>query len=152
VRNDAVTRKAEGEISRREFAWFSLGGLSAMAGAAWAGMLAACSPSYRAQAVARAEDIAVGGSKIFTYPDQTHPCILLRPASDRYIAFSRLCTHTACPVFYRAADNVLACPCHGGAFSAADGSVLAGPPPKPLPRITLEQRGNELFATGVVKR
>jgi Rieske Fe-S protein len=36
-------------------------------------------------------------------------------------------------------------------YSVADGSVIAGPPPRPLPRITLEHRGNDLVAIGVVK-
>ena len=31
----------------------------------------------------------------------------------------------------------------------ADGRPLAGPPTRPLPRITLERRGDDLFATGV---
>jgi Rieske Fe-S protein len=43
----------------------------------------------------------------------------------------------------------LACPCHHGYFSAKDGSVLQGPPPRPLPRILLERHGQELVAIGV---
>jgi len=54
-------------------------------------------------------------------------------------------------VFYRPEQNRIVCPCHGGVYSVADGSVIAGPPPRPLPRITLEHRGNDLVAIGVVK-
>jgi arsenite oxidase small subunit len=101
--------------------------------------------------VAQAEELPVGGSKIFTYPSDVEPCILLRPAPDTFVAFSRTCTHAACPVFYHPEANLLACPCHQGEYSAADGSVVAGPPPRPLPRVILERRGQALVATGIVK-
>jgi arsenite oxidase small subunit len=107
--------------------------------------------SYPALIVAQAGEIPVGGSKIFTYPTDIEPCILLRSSGDTYVAFSRICTHASCPVHYQPAENRLDCPCHGGGFSAADGSVLFGPPPHPLPRIILERRGQEIVATGVVK-
>jgi len=109
------------------------------------------SKTYPEIVVARDGDIPVGGSKIFTYPTDVQPCILLRPAGDNYVAFSRTCTHASCPVHYERAENRLICPCHGGFFSAADGSVLAGPPPSPLPRIILERHGQNLVATGIVK-
>ena len=107
------------------------------------------SGSFPPRTVAQADEIPVGGSKIFTYPTDAEPCILLRPAADEYIAYSRVCTHAACPVFYNAAANRLDCPCHGGAFSVADGSVLQGPPPRPLPRIMLEKREAEIVAVGI---
>ena len=105
--------------------------------------------SFPPRVIAQAGDIPVGGSKIFTYPTDMEPCILLRPREDTYTAFSRLCTHASCPIFFRPEEQRLDCPCHGGAFSALDGSVLDGPPPRPLPRIVIERRGPDLIATGV---
>jgi arsenite oxidase small subunit len=107
--------------------------------------------TFPSRVIAQAGDIPVGDSKIFTYPTEIEPCILLHPAEDSYLAYSRICTHTSCPVFYRPELNRIVCPCHGGVYSVADGSVIAGPPPRPLPRIALEQHGNDLVATGVVK-
>ena len=101
--------------------------------------------------IAGAADVPVGGSVIFQYPTPSDPCILIRTGEEAYVAYSRICTHTACPVFYQAQSNVLACPCHGGVYSIADGSVLQGPPPRPLPRIKLEQRGAALVAVGVIR-
>jgi Rieske Fe-S protein len=101
--------------------------------------------------VAQAAEIPVGGSKIFTYPTDIEPCILLHPAPDTFIAFSRTCTHASCAVFYHPEASLFLCPCHQGEFSAADGSVIAGPPPRPLPRVILERRGQGLVATGLVK-
>jgi Rieske Fe-S protein len=105
--------------------------------------------SYPVKVVAQVADIPVGAVKIISYPNDEHPCFLLHPSQGIFLAFSRLCTHAACPIFYRPEQNVFACPCHGGVFSAADGSVLAGPPPKPLPRVVLELRGEDLTATGM---
>jgi arsenite oxidase small subunit len=101
--------------------------------------------------IAQTDDLPIGGSKVFAYPTDECPCFLLRPAADTYLAFSRLCTHHSCPVFYRSEDNEFDCPCHGGVFSAANGSVLAGPPPQPLPQIKLELRGPQIFAVGIVQ-
>lgn len=45
-------------------------------------------------------------------------------------AISTICTHLGCVV--RVTPEGFECPCHGSRF-AADGSVLKGPAPKPLP-------------------
>jgi Rieske Fe-S protein len=105
--------------------------------------------SYPVKVVAHVADIPVGAVKIISYPNDEHPCFLLHPSEGKFLAFSRLCTHAACPVFYRPEQQVFACPCHGGVFSAADGSVLDGPPPRPLPRVILELRGEDLTAVGM---
>ena len=52
-----------------------------------------------------AADIPVGGSAIFQYPTPTDPCVLIRTGADAYVAYSRICTHAACPVFYQAAPT-----------------------------------------------
>jgi nitrite reductase/ring-hydroxylating ferredoxin subunit len=147
----AITTEREEKVSRRCFnKVLTLGSLAAAAGVV--GVLSdGCSKTFPVRVIAQAGDIPVGGWKIFTYPTDVAPCILLRPAGNIYLAYSRICTHSSCPVFYRPEQNRIDCPCHGGVFSATDGSVLAGPPPRPLPRIILEQRGNDLVATGVVK-
>jgi len=102
-----------------------------------------------AQVIARAGEIPVGGTKIFQYPTDVAPCILVRTGDADYVAYSRICTHNSCPVFYRPDENGLECRCHNGLFSIIDGAVLAGPPPRPLPRILLEVRGNDILAVGV---
>jgi Rieske Fe-S protein len=108
------------------------------------------SGSLPPRTIAQDDEIPVGGSKIFTYPTGAEPCLLLRLSQSQYLAYSRLCTHASCPVFYNAEANQIDCPCHGGVFSVADGSVLQGPPPRPLPRIILEHRGSDIVATGIV--
>jgi Rieske Fe-S protein len=45
-------------------------------------------------------------------------------------------------------DNLF-CACHGGVFDARSGDVLAGPPPRPMPKIKLEIDTNgDIYANG----
>lgn len=49
-------------------------------------------------------------------------------------AMSATCTHLGCQVRWEAKEKKFRCPCHGGVY-AADGTVLEGPPPRPLQTI-----------------
>jgi Rieske Fe-S protein len=139
----------EAQPSRRSFAK----SIAIAIGAILAGALVALREWYHLRAtpsavIAHVGEIPIGGSKIFQYPTDVAPCILVRTGQSNYVAYSRICTHNSCPVFYRPDENAFECRCHGGMFSIADGSVLAGPPPRPLPRIQLEIRGDSILATG----
>ena len=105
-------------------------------------------PHYAAHAVARVSDVPVGGVKIFQYPTPQDNCILVRLGENRFVAYSQKCTHLSCAVYYSAQHRRLECPCHEGYFSIDDGRVLQGPPPRPLPRVALDRKGDELIATG----
>ena len=106
-------------------------------------------PSYPQQTVARLGEIPVGGVKLFTYPTKDDHCILVRTSENEHVSYSQKCTHLSCAVYYSREDNRLECPCHKGFFSIADGSVLQGPPSRPLPKIILEPRGAELVAVDI---
>ena len=106
-------------------------------------------PSYPQQTVARLGEIPVGGVKLFTYPSKEDRCILVRTSEDEHVGYSQKCTHLSCAVYYSRESDRLECPCHKGFFSIADGSVLQGPPSRPLPRIVLENRGEEIVAVDV---
>jgi nitrite reductase/ring-hydroxylating ferredoxin subunit len=99
--------------------------------------------------IARIGEIPVGGVKSFSYPGPDDPALLIRRSADRYVAFQQKCTHLSCAVVYSAARDRLECPCHEGYFSADTGAVLQGPPPRPLARIRLQRRGEELVALAV---
>lgn len=58
---------------------------------------------------------------------------LRRNSAQEFIAFSVNCTHLGCPVRWLPDAELFMCPCHGGVYYK-DGSVAAGPPPKPLVR------------------
>src|SRR5215472_16536458 len=99
--------------------------------------------------VALASSIPVGGSKLFSYPRAEEPCILVRQNNGDLVAYSQVCTHLSCAVVHDEKENALFCPCHHGYFSVDEGKPYAGPPTRPLPRIKLEQEGNDIFAIGV---
>lgn len=48
-----------------------------------------------------------------------------------YVAFSNICSHLGCRVRWIEDQEQFFCPCHNGVF-AKDGTVLEGPPPRPL--------------------
>jgi arsenite oxidase small subunit len=87
--------------------------------------------------------------KLFAYPTPQDRCILIRTGEAEYVAYSQKCTHLSCAVYFSAKQDRLECPCHQGFFSVKDGSVLQGPPPRPLPQISLERDGAKLLAVGV---
>jgi len=58
---------------------------------------------------------------------------LRRVSETEFIAFSVNCTHLGCPVRWLPDAELFMCPCHGGVYYK-DGTVAAGPPPRPLIR------------------
>jgi len=135
--NFPVARDQDGYVARREFSKFlGLTSLAFLVGTSVAVVrkLWRQSSSVTSQAlrIGSVDDVPVGGYKLFRYPTADDPCILLRLESQRFVAFTQNCTHLTCPVHFNAADQQLACPCHHGFFSAADGRPIAGPPRRPL--------------------
>ncbi len=83
------------------------------------------------------------------YPDEHDTCVLVRLSERDLVAYSQKCTHLSCAVIPQLDEGVLHCPCHEGFFDLRSGHRTAGPPPRPLPRIALEVRGDDVYATGV---
>jgi nitrite reductase/ring-hydroxylating ferredoxin subunit len=105
--------------------------------------------AFPAVRIAAASAIPARGSRLFRYPTDADPCILVRDESGDLHAYSQTCTHLSCAVVHRPEERALFCPCHHGYFSESEGLPLAGPPTRRLPRILLEIRGDEVFAIGV---
>ena len=150
----SIFKGEERYVNRRQLTKFlTLTSLAMFTGNVWIAIRAWFhkDPVYPIRAVAGLEEIPVGGVKIFDYPAANHPCILVRTGPDSYAAYSQICTHLSCAVFYSRDQNRLECPCHEGYFSVHDGSVIQGPPPRPLARVVLERRGGELVATGMLQ-
>jgi Rieske Fe-S protein len=140
-------------IKRREFARLLTIGSGLLVGAN--AIIAAVGKWIRRPArtsqgvfVARASSIATGSSMLFRYPTAEDPCILIRTQSGVLRAYSQVCTHLSCAVVHKPEADSLFCPCHHGAFSASEGRPLAGPPTRRLPRIWIEERGDELYVVG----
>jgi menaquinol-cytochrome c reductase iron-sulfur subunit len=68
---------------------------------------------------------------------------LRRVSETEFIAFSVNCTHLGCPVRWLADAELFMCPCHGGVYYK-DGTVAAGPPPRPLIRYQVQVVNDEV--------
>ena len=84
--------------------------------------------------------IPVGGGKIF----DSQLVVVTQPSAGQFKAFSAVCTHMGCTVS-QIANGRIDCPCHGSEYSITDGTVLAGPAPKPLPAKQIKVTGDSIF-------
>jgi Rieske Fe-S protein len=105
--------------------------------------------AYPSMSVAGVDDIPVGGVKLFYYPTEDDPALLIRLKADEWVAYMQRCTHLSCPVHYSRESGRIECPCHNGAFDPETGEVLEGPPPRPLPKIALKIEGDRIVAEGM---
>lgn len=150
----------EKNINRRKF----LGRLSLLAGAIPAAIVsvpifgALLGPLLQRQKqvwrkVANASDINVGETKLIQYLNADplpwagvsakSAAWLRRVSEEKFIAFSAHCTHLGCPVRWEDKAQLFMCPCHGGVYYK-DGTVAAGPPPKPLTQIEVRKNKNDI--------
>lgn len=142
---------ADDLVSRRQLLQWSVWASGALF--ASTGLLAALSflrdrRRGTVRAIVAASAVPVGEAHYFSYPGANDHAILLRLAERRFVAYSGKCTHLSCAVYWDARRGRLLCPCHEGVFHPETGDVLAGPPPRPLPRIALEERDGVLYAMG----
>jgi nitrite reductase/ring-hydroxylating ferredoxin subunit len=140
-------------IERREFTKFMvLTSCAFLCGQLWIGLQSLQRRARGAPApmrIAALAELAVGSIHLFTYPTEHDPCVLIRLSPEKLVAYSQECTHLSCAVVPKPEAGVIHCPCHEGYFDLESGRPIAGPPPRPLTRITLEVRGADVFATGV---
>jgi Rieske Fe-S protein len=119
--------------------------------------------------IANIKDVPVGSTMIFFYPQEegkdrsflTHltPEQLEKARAegrdefvvDGFVALNSICTHLQCPAELPVGDEII-CVCHGAYFDTIDGTVLAGPAPRPFPmvRLRIEPDTGDIYATGLV--
>ena len=140
-------------IARRDFAKFLVvTSLAFVAGQIWIGVQNAWRRQRGAlplRKIASLSSLPVGGTLVFRYPGPHDDCILIRTAPEKLLAYSQKCTHLSCAVIPNVEQGTIHCPCHEGHFDLATGRNIAGPPQRPLPRITLSIRGDGIYATGI---
>jgi cytochrome b6-f complex iron-sulfur subunit len=88
--------------------------------------------------VGRPEDFTPG-QVLFLPPRKLY---LVRSEKGFY-AMSATCTHLGCMTRWEPGAGGIFCPCHGSRFSR-DGKVVAGPAPRPLPRLGLALEKGQL--------
>ncbi len=95
-------------------------------------------------AAAKVGDLAPNAAKIFKFGSS--PAVLINTQEGKLLAFSAVCTHLTCTVTYEADTGTLYCPCHNGRFDLS-GSVISGPPPRPLEAYDVEVVGDDIFVS-----
>ncbi len=89
------------------------------------------------------KEIPVGQAKILPVNDK--PVIVVNTAAGGIKAFSAICTHLGCIVYWDTQKGVIHSPCHDGLFNPVTGAVISGPPPRPLPAYELEIEGENIY-------
>lgn len=71
-------------------------------------------------------------------------------AAQGVVGYSAVCTHLCCTVSdWDSKNGWMLCPCHHSQFDPrADGKVMSGPAPRPLPLIPLKTAGGQLAVAG----
>ena len=149
---DFPIERVEAEhVSRREFTKFFClvsGGMAV--GSGWVAVKDRLFPPHRIEGeefVCKTEEVPVGGTRAFTVSGSKIPFILIHLNDGSWRAFEQKCTHLSCAVFYQPAADKIQCPCHNGWFDARTGNVLQGPPPRPLKRLEVIVKGEDIYVT-----
>lgn len=90
--------------------------------------------------LAALDDVPPGGGVVLA----EEGVVLVRGEGDEVQGFSVTCTHQGCPVS-EVVDGRIICPCHGSAFDAATGEVVAGPAPAPLEQVEVVVQGGDVL-------
>jgi len=126
-------------------------------------------PKWPRVRVANVTDLQQGTPKIFTYPLEDTPNILVKlgkrveggvGTDGDVVAYSQVCQHLGCFVRFLSSSqqsqspgkDIFYCPCHAGTYDADDaGQILGGPPLYPLPQVLLQydDTSGDIFAYGM---
>jgi cytochrome b6-f complex iron-sulfur subunit len=107
-------------------------------------------PATRAQeqqvgliVVGAVDDFPVGTGKVI--PLGNKPVIVVNTEKGIRV-YSAVCTHLGCVVLDKEPNlGYILCTCHDGRFNPLTGSVISGPPPRPLPPYEFKVEGNQLY-------
>jgi Rieske Fe-S protein len=141
-------------LARREFTKFLVLTSGAfVAGQCWIGLMSLGHGQkvFPQKRMVSEQEVLPGSVVEFRYPTED-PCLLIRLKDGRLVAYGQQCSHLSCAVIPEPEQGHLRCPCHNGYFEIGEGRPIAGPPRRPLPRITLEVRDGFIYATGVELR
>ncbi len=122
---------------RRKFLATCLGGVGAvLAGVVVYPVYRYLAPESARESAQRVEfpekDVPEGEAKFFEYAGAS--AVVVHKQGGAVVALSAVCTHLGCIVQWQKDKQEFLCPCHAGRYTA-DGTVISGPPPRPLPKL-----------------
>jgi nitrite reductase/ring-hydroxylating ferredoxin subunit len=95
-------------------------------------------------AVAKTTDIPIGSGKKFDV--EGVQILITQPRAGEFRGFSAVCTHAGF-VMSNVANSEIKCDNHGAVYSADDGSVLSGPAPTALGKVTVTIEGDDVLVS-----
>jgi nitrite reductase/ring-hydroxylating ferredoxin subunit len=95
-------------------------------------------------AVAKTSEIPIGSGKKFDV--EGVPILITQPRAGEFRGFSAVCTHAGF-VMSNVANSKIKCDNHGAIYSADDGSVLSGPAPRALGKVTVTVEGDDVLVS-----
>jgi nitrite reductase/ring-hydroxylating ferredoxin subunit len=95
-------------------------------------------------AVAKTTDIPIGSGKKFDV--EGVQILVTQPRAGEFRGFSAICTHAGF-VMTNMANSEIKCDNHGAVYSADDGSVLSGPAPRALGKVTVTVEGDDVLVS-----
>jgi Rieske Fe-S protein len=101
-------------------------------------------PATQSVVAAHASQVAANSGLLFKFGSK--PGLLIRTPEGELHAFNAVCTHLDCTVQYKADTSQIWCACHNGLYDLA-GNVVSGPPPRPLERLMVNQRADEVVVS-----
>ncbi len=155
----------EKDVSRRDFMKLAISAIGGVIGLSWAipAIAYLVEPALKSNQgegwiqLGSTAKIEVGVPTLFkvniqrqtgwvTNEEELSAYVLTEDARE-FIAMSNVCTHLGCRVRWIADKQGFYCPCHNGVF-AKDGTVISGPPPRPLNRYEVKVENDQLFILG----
>jgi Rieske Fe-S protein len=110
---------------------------------------AAAEPATNSVIAGKVTEFRPNSGAVIKFGDK--PAIVVRTPDGEFRAFTAVCTHLACTVQYKADTSQIWCACHNGYYDLS-GSVVAGPPPRPLEAFQVNLRGEPGQEDVVVSR
>jgi cytochrome b6-f complex iron-sulfur subunit len=101
-------------------------------------------PATQSVVAAQASQLKPNAGLVFRFGSK--PGLLIRTPDGELQAFNAVCTHLQCTVQYKADTSQIWCACHNGLYDLR-GNVVSGPPPRPLERLTVNQRGDDVVVS-----
>jgi Rieske Fe-S protein len=120
--------------------------LVAMAYPVWRYLIPPASGEPVTQSVVAAQASQLKANTGMLFKFGSRPGLLIRNQDGELQAFNAVCTHLDCTVQYKADTSQIWCACHNG-FYDLSGNVVSGPPPRPLERFVVNQRGEDIVVS-----
>jgi Rieske Fe-S protein len=101
-------------------------------------------PATQSVVAAQASQVKANSGMVFKFGSK--PGLLVRAPDGTLHAYNAVCTHLECTVQYKSDTSQIWCACHNGMYDL-EGNVVSGPPPRPLERLAVNLRGEDVVVS-----